>query len=243
MEIVEFSKFILIAISVVGLFYALLRYLAGRTDQADNDMYQQLADELNGDYIHSDPHDLQTKTKTMFDFGVSALPLEKMVCSKLSGMDLFLFEHIDNTINTGHGDCFVPVWSVCLLEMPENLLGCDGLISYHKNITFGHLKRYKSFSADWQEAEYQKGSLKNYSVMIEGLKDPQDMGYQKILDVFEKYKPKYSGSIMPREVTLQIKGNYLALYSDTWAFSKAEQYLISLAFMKEIAHLLQPNKL
>ncbi len=66
------------------------------------------------------------------------------------------------------------------------------------------------------------------------MKDTKDMRHQKSWTCSENIGPMYAGRLIPREVTLQIKGNYVALYSEIWAFSKSEQYMTSLAFMNEI---------
>ncbi len=160
MEMIELFKFILVAIGAVGLFYGLLRWLAARTENADTYMFSQLAEQLNGEYIQNDRYHIQSKTKDMLDFGMSTLPIEKMVCGKLLGINIYLFEQSDEAIDTGYTNRMVPVWSVCLLEMQENLLGFEGLICFHKKDSYGWLEKYKPSSPEWEEFQYGKGKLK-----------------------------------------------------------------------------------
>ncbi len=175
---IELFKFILVAIGAVGLFYGLLRWLAARTENADTYMFSQLAEQLNGEYIQM-IDTIFSPNKDMLDFGMSTLPIEKMVCGKLLGINIYLFEQSDEAIDTGYTNRMVPVWSVCLLEMQENLLGFEGLICFHKKDSYGWLEKYKPSSPEWEEFQYGKGKLKNHQVLIEGMKDTKDMRHQK----------------------------------------------------------------
>ncbi len=155
---IELFKFILVAIGAVGLFYGLLRWLAARTENADTYMFSQLAEQLNGEYIQNDRYHIQSKTKDMLDFGMSTLPIEKMVCGKLLGINIYLFEQSDEAIDTGYTNRMVPVWSVCLLEMQENLLGFEGLICFHKKIVMGGLKNTNLRRRNGKNFNMVKGS-------------------------------------------------------------------------------------
>lgn len=228
----EILKFGFIAVCFIALFLWLLKYLATRTDKKEGAMFQKLSQATGFTYLTEDNIGLSDKVNGMFDFGLSAIPIQKIVHGKLSGHNVFFFESVDEAISTAHRSKFVPTWSVCLLELTDEQSNLK-LMCFHKNLIFGEMKRYKIFPSGWKNFNLETMMLKKYQVVI---KEPEMFDQrlcQKIIDIFSRYKQQLRGKLIPRELSLQLNGKYIAVYSDMWNFEEAEEYLTCFNFIKE----------
>jgi len=234
----EILKFGLIAICFVALFLWLLKYLATRTDKKEGVMFQQLSQTTGFKYFTEDSIGLSDKVDGMFDFGLSAIPIQKIVHGKLSGNNVYFFESVDEAISTAHRSKLVPTWSVCLLELASEQIN-QYLMYFHKNATFGEMKRYKTFPSGWNKFDIETAGLKKYQLMMKDSQRFNQQLCQEIIDVFARYKQQLKGKFIPRELSLQINGRYIAVYSDMWNFEKTEEYLTCFDFMKELLKIIR----
>lgn len=234
----EILKFGFIAVCFIALFLWLLKYLATRTDKKEGAMFQQLSKATGFTYLTEDNIGLTDKVDGMFDFGLSVIPIQKIVHGKFSGNNVFFFESVDEAISTAHRSKFVPTWSVCLLELPYEQ-SISKLMYFHKNVTFGEMKRYKTFPSGWNKFDIETAGLKKYQFMMKDHQRFDQQLCQKIIDVFARYKQQLKGKLIPRELSLQINGRYIAVYSDMWNFEKTEEYLTCFDFMKELLKIIK----
>ncbi|PIE78106.1 MAG: hypothetical protein CSA15_09730 [Candidatus Delongbacteria bacterium] len=227
----EIIKFVLIVICFVAFFKLFLRYLSYRTETKEKLLFQKLAQKTGFTYFDEDNMEIAKKIKGMFDFGLSELPIKKNISGNISGKDIFCFELDDNSIGTIK-EKFIPSWSVCLVELPENSKSIN-LIYFHKNITFGVIGRYKPFSTDWKEVNLGDIGLKQYKLMMKEYNESDRELCEKIITLFTTYKSRIKTGIIPKEVSLQINDKYIAIYTDMWNLSKPKEYLVFIDFMKD----------
>ncbi len=233
MNIIDIIKFILVALSFLAIFVFFLKYLARRTEKKEIGMLEDLAQQTGFSYFSEDSMKIQQKINNLFDFGFCKIPIQKNVYGKFSGNNIFFFESTDEAISTAGRSALVPTWSVCLLEIPEDTINIE-LIYFHKNLRFGEMKKYKDLPPHWSEVTLKNKGLKKYQLMVNTHKQFNEKLCQEIIEDFSEFKNQFNKRIIPREISLQIQGRYIAVYADMWNFEKPEEYLLCLRFMKKL---------
>ncbi len=232
----EILKFVFLVIIVIALFFAILKYFANRTAKKETEMLEDLAQELGFSFFEEDKANITTKIRGLFDFGLSKIAIEKNVFGNYLDNEIFFFE-LDDEYFHGSGGGQTPTWSVCLLKLPNKPRNLD-LLYFHKNLFFGKMKKYKDLPKDWSQIKLDETGLKNYHLMLKNPENSDKRLVQKIIPLFAKYRSKFKKRIIPREISLQINGNYIAIYADMWNFEKKEEYLICFDFIKELVKIL-----
>ncbi len=235
MDSAALIQFIFAALLFFIVFVCFLKYLAHRTNKKEIEMLEDLAHQTGFSYFSEDSMKIQQKINNLFDFGLSILPIQKNVCGTFSENNIFFFESTDEAISTAGRSALVPTWSVCLLELPEDTRDID-LIYFHKNLRFGEMKKYKDLPPYWSAVTHKNKGLKKYQLMVNTHKQFNEKLCQEIIEDFSEFKNQFKKRIIPREISLQIQGRYIAVYADMWNFEKSEEYLLCLRFMKKLCN-------
>ncbi len=233
MNSINIIKFIFVALAFLAIFIFFLKYFAYRTNKKEYEILKDLAQKTNFRYLSEDSIGISKKIKEMFDFGCSKIPIQKNVYGNFSGNNIFFFESTDKAIWTAGRSTLTPTWSVCLLEAPEDTINIE-LIYFHKNLYFGEMKKYKNLPPHWSDVTPNNKQLEKYRLMVNNHRKFNKKLCQEIIEDFSEFKNQFKKRIIPREISLQIQGKYIAVYADMWNFETSEEYLLCLKFIKKL---------
>ena len=242
MNISNFTLFILFGIGAIIIFVVLLKYLSKTTEKKDISLFKHLSDVTGFQYYEENDLGVKQKIRGMFDFGLSELPIKRMAHGKYSNNNIYFFEIDDEAISTGLKSWITPTWSVCLLESSIPAFAHLGVMYFHSKITFGKLKKYKSFSLNWQNVELANPKLKNYRLMTTDKETCSRIIDKGLIEIFSEYARKFRGKLLPRHITLQINEKYIAVYGDLCNFDKINNYIICFDCIKEVYRTVYNNK-
>lgn len=233
--------FLLVVLGFVAVFVFLIKFLSNVTEKKEQNLFKELATVSGFQYCEGNGLGLKHKIEGMFDFGLSKVPIRRMVRGKISNNNIYFFEIDDEAISTGLKDRITPTWSVCLIELcrPVDL----GFMYFHRKIAFGKLKKYKSFPQSWRNVAISNPYLKNYTVMSTHPERCVEIMDKGVTNTFSRCAKTFRGKLLPRTLTLQMNGDFIAVYGDQCNFSTTDEFMRSYECARNVLGLLETSVL
>jgi hypothetical protein len=205
-------------------------------------MIKNFANKFNFSFFETDALGISDKITGHFDYGMSNVPITDIVSGKIGSDNLYVFQCFGPRISLNR-TWLTTAWFVFLLESQDKNI--SDFLLYHKTTEFGELKNFKYIheNLDWKQITSIDLPDKNYKLFSASNQIERELNEKMINAIFECAKRfNKSFSTVPRRITFQKRGAYLAVYADQSSFDNIKELSDCLEYVRRINDIMKETR-